>query len=53
MFMKCILFSFFFVTCQMFVWAEVPYHSKSSDVVHLEHPDHIPHHPRGKDPTDQ
>ncbi len=53
MFMKFIIVSFFFVTFQMFVWAEIPQQSKTSDVVHLEHPDHVPHYPRGRDPTDQ
>lgn len=53
MFMKFIVFSFLFATFQISVFAEAPYHSKASDIVHLEHPDHVPHHPRGKDPTDQ
>jgi hypothetical protein len=37
---------------QSFLWAEVPFNKKTG-IIHIEHPDHVPHHPKGKDPTDQ
>ncbi len=51
--MKFVIFSFFFCVFQLFVWAEVPFTNKKTDIIHIDHPDHVPHHPSRKDPTDQ
>lgn len=37
---------------QAFIWAETPLNKKLG-TVHIEHPDHVPHHPAHRDPTDQ
>lgn len=50
--MKFIIFSLFFCIFQVFVWADMPLNKKTA-VVHIEHPDHVPHHPRGQDPTEK
>ena len=52
MIMKFVLFALFFCVFQAFVWAEVS-PNKKTGIVHIEHPDHVPHHPSGKDPTEK
>ncbi len=54
MHMKFVVASFLLFTFQMFVWADVTNKSKSpTGIVHIEHPDHVPHHPKEKEPTEK
>lgn len=52
MIMRYFLFVCLFVVFQSFSWAESPLNKKSW-IVHIEHPDHVPHHPSNKDPVNK
>jgi len=50
--MKYIIFVSLFVFFHIFSFADT-WFDKKSWIIHIEHPDHVPHHPSSKDPVNK